>query len=149
MQAYVIHSSLQLKNNWDTFQKWWRKIWKSISCVGNTLMNMTLFASCRVGTSSFVSLTFLGWAVHFFLPFDLCHIIMTTDPMDPKAVKLPVVSLICSRVVLLQLHLPLILCIIQNCFPSSRLTSMMWDSLLPSFDIVAYCRLQLIIWEVD
>jgi len=33
-------------------------------------------------------LTFLGWATHFFLPFDLCHIIMTTDSMDPTTAKL-------------------------------------------------------------
>ena len=76
---------------------------------------MTLFASCQVGTSSFVSLTFLGFGPFiFFLPSNLCHVVMTTDPMDPKTAKLPVVSPICSRVVLLQLHLPLILCIIQN-----------------------------------
>ena len=93
-----------------------------ISCVGNSLLNMTLLASCRVSISSFRSLTFLGWSIHFCLPFDLCCVIMTTDPMDPKAAKLPVVSLICSRVVLLQLHLPLILCTIQKqfCIPLSH-----------------------------
>lgn len=74
---------------------------------------------------------------------------MTTDPMDPKAAKLIVVSPICSRVVLLQLHLPLILCIIQNHFASSRLMLMMWDWLWPSFDTTAFHRIQLIIREVD
>lgn len=34
------------------------------------------------------SLTFLGWAAHYFLPFDLCHVIKTFDPMDPKADKI-------------------------------------------------------------
>ena len=116
-----------------------------ISCVGNSLLNMTLSASCWVGISSFVSLTFLDWAIHFFLPFDLCHIVMTTNPVDPKAAKLPVVSLICSRVVLLRLHLPLILFIIQNHFASLCLMSMMWDTSWPSFDIVTSYRLQLII----
>jgi len=58
-------SSLQLKNNWGTCQKWWGKNWKSTSCVSSSLLNMTLFASCRVGISSFVSLTFLGWVVYF------------------------------------------------------------------------------------
>ena len=121
----------------------------SISCVCNSLLNMTLSASCQVGISSFSSLTFLGLAVHFFLPFDLCHIIMITDPMDPKATKLPFVSSICSRVVLLQLHLPLILCIIQNHLASLCLVSMMWDTLWPSFDIVTSYQLRLIIWEFD
>jgi len=59
-------SSLRLKNNWGTYQKLSRKIWKSTSCIGISLLNMTLFASCRVGISSFVSLTFLGWAIYFF-----------------------------------------------------------------------------------
>jgi len=120
-----------------------------ISCVNSSLLNMTLSASCRVGTSSLLSLTSLCWVVHFFLPFDLYKIIMTTDPMDPKATKHLVVSSICSRVFLLQLHLPLILCIIQNHFSSFCLMSMMWDTLWPSFDTVTSCRLQLIIQEVD
>ena len=74
---------------------------------------------------------------------------MNTDPMDPKAAKIPNVSLIHSRFVLLQLHLPLILCIIQNYFSSSRLSSMMGDSLWPSFDTVTFRRLQLIIQGFD
>ena len=103
----------------------------------------------RLGYFPFVSLTFLGLGCSVFLPFDLCDVIMTTNPMDPKAAKLPVVSPICSRVVLLQLHLPLFLCIIQNHFVSSHLVLMMWDSLWPSFDTVTFHWHQLIIWEVD
>ena len=60
-----------------------------LSCVGSSLLNMTLSASCRVGISSFLSLTFLDWAIHICLPFYLCHVIMTTDRMDPKFSKLP------------------------------------------------------------
>ena len=112
-------------------------------------MNMTLVVSCLVGISSFVSLTFLDWDIHFFLPFDLFHVIMITNSMDTNATKLPVVSPICSRVVLLQLHLPPILCIIQNHFASLCLVSMMWDTLWPSFDTFSSCRLQLIIRKVD
>ena len=104
--------------------------------------------SCRDGISSFLLLIFLGWAVHFFLPFDLYHIIMTTDPMDSKAAKLPVMSSIFSRVVLLQLHLPPILCIIQNHFASLCLVSMMWDTLCPSFDTFTSCQLHRIIQKL-
>ena len=61
------HSSLRIKNNWGTCQKWWGEIWKSIGRVRNSLLNMMLFASCRVGASPFVSLTFLGLG-HLFFP---------------------------------------------------------------------------------
>ena len=81
-------SCLRLKNNWGTCQKGGGKFGNSVSYVSSSLLNMTLSTSCQVGTSSFLSLTFLGWAIYFCLPFDLCHVIMTTDPMDPKAAKL-------------------------------------------------------------
>jgi len=129
-------SSLWLKNNSGTCQKWLGKFGNLISCVGSSLLNMTLSPSCWVWISSFESLTFLGWAINFCLPFDLYHVMMTTNPMDPKASKLPVVSLVCSRVIILQLHLPLILCIIQNHLASFCLMSMMWKKLWPSFDTV-------------
>ena len=149
MQAHAIPFKLAIKNNWGTCQKWWGKIGNSISHVGSSLLNMTLSSSCRVGISSFSSFTFLGLATISCLPFYLYHIIMTTDPMDPKVSKLLVASSICSRVVLLQLHLPLILCIIQNHFSSFCLLSMMWETLWPSFDTVFSRRLELIIREVD
>ena len=128
---------------------YWLAILNRINDHCNSLLNMTLSASCRDGISSFLLLTFLGWAIHFCLPFDLFHVIITTDPMDPKAAKLPILSPICSRVVLLQLHLPLILCIIQNHFASLCLVSMMWDTLWPSFDMVGSYRLHFIIREFD
>ena len=71
------------KNNWGTYQKWWGEIENSISRVSSSLLNMTLSALCQVGISSFSSLTFLGWVIYFSLLFDLYHVIMTTDPMDP------------------------------------------------------------------
>jgi len=60
----------------------------SISHVGRSLLNMSLSSLCRVGISSILSFTFQGWVIHFFLPFDLCHIIITTNPKDKKASKL-------------------------------------------------------------
>jgi len=74
---------------------------------------------------------------------------MTTNPMDLKTVKIPVMSPICSRVVLLQFFLPPILCIIHNHFASFCFVSMMWETLWPSFDMVVSRQLQLIIWEFD
>lgn len=60
----------------------------SISCVSISLLNMTLSALFWVGISSLHC--WLSWVgpFIFFLPFDLCHVIMTSDPMDPKAAKL-------------------------------------------------------------
>ena len=125
------------------------EIWKSISRVGNSLLNMTSFLRVELGYPPLYHWPSWVLAIHFFLASDLCYVAMTTDPMDPKSAKLLVVLSICWRVVLLQLHLPLILCIIQNHFASLCLMSMMWDTLCPSFDTVSSCRLQLIIREVD
>ena len=115
-------SSLRLKNNWGTRQKWWGE-------------NLEIYQSCRQLTLEHDTLCFVsGWDIllciidltgfgpfNFLLPSNLCSVIMTTDPMDPKASKLPVLLSICSRVFLLQLHLPLILSkIILHPFVSRR-----------------------------
>lgn len=76
--------------------------------------NLEIYQLCRKLTLEHDTLCFMsGWDIllcifdlpglghSFCLPFDVYHVIMTTDPMDPKAAKLPVVSPICLRVVLL------------------------------------------------
>lgn len=120
----------------------------SISCVGNSLLNMTLSTLCRVGISSLHR--WLSWVGPFIFsfPFDVFHVIMTSDSMDPKVSKL------WSCVADMFKSYPSGVTLIPNCFVSSKiitslcLTSMMWDTSRPSFDKVNSCWLQLIIWGV-
>lgn len=89
MRAHDNPFKLAIKNNWGTCHKWWGEIWKfDQSCQQLTLEHDTF---CFVSGWDILtsSLTFLGYGIYFYLPFDLCHITMTTDPMDPKAAKLP------------------------------------------------------------
>ena len=110
---------LAIENNWGTCQKWWGKIGNSISRVSSSLLNMTLSALCWVGISSFSSLIFLGWVVHFFpsiwsLPHRHAHRSYGSKSCQtPESCRRYV-----QELVPLQLHLLLILCTIWNHFRS-------------------------------